>query len=231
MKNKQKTIMPAGSKFGNLTLVSYISSGKWLCKCDCGNETTASLHALKHGRHISCGCSKLTLKPGDKFGKLTVVRYEPVGKKWLCVCDCGNKTYARSWSLKTYRHSSCSCGRYAERLRARLPDNLSLKREMLKNYRKSAIKRGYTFSLSEKQFFALITSNCHYCGADPVIDNNAKNRGRSFKHNGVDRIDNSVGYTATNCVACCSICNMSKRCLTLEEWRAWLDKAYKHQHK
>ncbi len=51
-----------------------------------------------------------------------------------------------------------------------------------------------------------------------------------YFYNGVDRVDKSIGYTKTNCVTCCSICNMSKRQLSLQEWLHWVDRIYTHQH-
>ena len=32
-----------------------------------------------------------------------------------------------------------------------------------------------------------------------------------FVYNGIDRVDNSVGYTIDNCVSCCGMCNFMKR--------------------
>lgn len=46
----------SGQKFGRLTPVKHMGSGIWLCRCDCGNEKTASSYALTHGSIKSCGC-------------------------------------------------------------------------------------------------------------------------------------------------------------------------------
>jgi len=51
----------SGQKFGLLTAVEpcgrdKFGNVKWLCKCDCGNETTAVLGTLVHGSKKSCGC-------------------------------------------------------------------------------------------------------------------------------------------------------------------------------
>ena len=52
---------------------------------------------------------------GKKFGQLTVIEQLPTNshgeKKWLCVCDCGNKHEATSYNLahgKTTRCAECS---------------------------------------------------------------------------------------------------------------------------
>lgn len=53
-----------GRKFSKLTVIEKSAektkSGnvKWLCKCDCGNETTVVGSKLKNGHTKSCGCLK-----------------------------------------------------------------------------------------------------------------------------------------------------------------------------
>lgn len=43
-----------------------------------------------------------------RFGKLIVIEY--VGKsKWLCQCDCGQKTIVRTYNLKNNITKSCGC--------------------------------------------------------------------------------------------------------------------------
>lgn len=45
---------------------------------------------------------------GNKYGKLTVIEYS--GKeKWLCQCECGNKTYATGTGLRSGKRVSCGC--------------------------------------------------------------------------------------------------------------------------
>ncbi len=46
----------------------------------------------------------------------------------------------------------------------------------------------------------------------------------NFKYNGVDRIDNAIGYTKENCVPCCAICNNSKSTLSLKDWLEWIER-------
>ena len=49
-----------------------------------------------------------------------------------------------------------------------------------------------------------------------------------YKHNGIDRVDPSKGYTIDNCVSCCSKCNYAKHDMTISEYNEWLTKAYNH---
>ena len=50
---------------------------------------------------------------GKKYGLLTVIKRvenDARGKtQWLCLCDCGNQTIARSYNLKNGNTSSCGC--------------------------------------------------------------------------------------------------------------------------
>lgn len=53
----------AGQRFGYLVAVSERrgSPTKWLCRCDCGNETLATRAYLIGGRKRSCGCKKMEM--------------------------------------------------------------------------------------------------------------------------------------------------------------------------
>ena len=52
-----------GQKFGKLTVlkecgVNNLGKVKWLCKCDCGNESIVTTGSLISGHTMSCGCIK-----------------------------------------------------------------------------------------------------------------------------------------------------------------------------
>lgn len=50
-----------GQKFNWLTVIDWVingTRGKWLCKCDCGNERFAKSNELTTGHITSCGCQK-----------------------------------------------------------------------------------------------------------------------------------------------------------------------------
>lgn len=65
-------------------------------------------------------------------------------------------------------------------------------------YQGNARHRGIAFGLSLEQFRSFWQKPCEYChSAVPLI--------------GLDRVDNSIGYTATNVVSCCAVCNYMKR--------------------
>lgn len=62
----------AGKKFGKLVVLSFSHTGKrrrkyWLCKCDCGNETTVDGSHLKTGHTTSCGCVVKKVRENIKY--------------------------------------------------------------------------------------------------------------------------------------------------------------------
>lgn len=45
-----------GAKFNRLTLMEKVDKGKWLCKCDCGNEKVIAENHIGNNHTKSCGC-------------------------------------------------------------------------------------------------------------------------------------------------------------------------------
>lgn len=176
---------------------------------------------------------KLTIQLGTKFGHWMVLSYDKQHKKYLCECVCGTQSYVGVSGLKSGVSRSCGC-RQKDSVGLRIQnDNFkSLKNKIYDNYKRAALKRGYSFELTWEVFEKLITDNCYYCGDSP---NMTYKYGRGtqvidyskFKYNGVDRVDNSIGYNIINCVPCCKICNNSKGTLHLNEWKMWIDRINK----
>lgn len=87
-----------GERFGRWTVVReepHIRGARrvW-CRCECGVERSLVITVLRLGRSKSCGCRPAPIKPGDRFGRWTVVApAEPAiyGKKKYarvsCRCD------------------------------------------------------------------------------------------------------------------------------------------------
>jgi hypothetical protein len=175
--------------------------------------------------------SELALSPGQVFNRLTIIEYIK-GKGYLCKCICGNETTAKTHALKTDRIKSCGC--YSKENAGRhciLPNNQGIINEVYKNYKQADKKRDYSFDLSKDEFKSIILSNCFYCGMSPNMTGLSTKRKYTtdFVYNGVDRVDNTIGYTIENCVPCCKICNNSKSTLTLEGWKTWIKQVYEFQ--
>lgn len=117
-----------GKRFGNLVVIRRDESSdrtKWVCKCDCGNETSVFASNLINGHTKSCGCKWITgrkpkeIKEGTRIGKLTVLRslgirsitygdnYSSTRQFFLVKCDCGNIKEISSSDLRVVR--SCGC--------------------------------------------------------------------------------------------------------------------------
>jgi len=123
-------------------------------------------------------------------------------------------------NLYTYR--SCGCLQYnrvytkaAGSGRKTHPDTNVYVNTVLSIYKSNANKRGIPFELSYSNFERLITSECVFCGSyrENVL---IKEGYENFPYTGIDRIDNTAGYTFENSVSCCRWCNRAKNNHSLE---------------
>lgn len=162
---------------------------------------------------------------GRRFGFLTVESHHSRSRGYNCRCICGRGTVVRTWALKTGRIKSCGKGCWKRSL---LADHQAAKNELYKRYRSAAKVRGYNFALTRSEFSELIVRDCHYCGAAPSSRTHLK-RHEEFRYNGIDRVDNELGYTLANCVPCCDICNNSKSTLELGAWLSWIQRVHAFQ--
>ena len=129
-----KIIDLTNQKFGRLTVLAQAKEkiGRyvaWDCICECGKMKTVRGDCLKNGATKSCGClakengAKMIVKnrpkvqdlTNKKFGKLTVIQLD-IDKNnhsiWLCQCDCGKITYAKTHQLTSLKKQSCGCLHY-----------------------------------------------------------------------------------------------------------------------
>lgn len=73
----------------------------------------------------------------------------------------------------------------------------------------------------------IVKKNCFFCGSPP--SNIATNRGKIPKtviYSGIDRLDNSIGYTERNCAPCCKKCNYWKRADSVDTFLQHVRKIY-----
>lgn len=174
----------------------------------------------------------------QKFGRLTAVK--PVGRKctyvlWECRCDCGNIVQVMSGNLRRTKGGTRSCGcLVTEHCHNKLtPRNRKAPGEASLNwlidvYKTSARSRGYEFSLTREEFIALTQQDCHYCGTPPSRVKRVKSGNGSFTYNGIDRVDNSEGYTVANSVPCCKTCNRAKDTMSAGDFYAWINRVHAH---
>ena len=97
---------------------------------------------------------------------------------------------------------------------------LTARNSVYNEYRRNALRREIEWSLTYQEVNKLIAAPCHYCGI-PTSLTFYTNEG-NYDYNGIDRVDNTLGYIVTNVVPCCSFCNYAKGTKTIEEFRNWI---------
>lgn len=175
--------------------------------------------------------------PGERIGRLTLLEpvYEgAVAKRWRCLCDCGRECSPLSLNLagKSPTARSCGCLRVdACRARERRKDHPT-HGVILTYYKRNAKTRGLDWRLSVDEFNALVSGNCHWCGASPVkkiIPHRTVNgQPLVIYTNGIDRLNNSGCYEIGNVVSCCEPCNRAKGIMSETEFVDWVQRVAAH---
>lgn len=121
MKDKDR-LVAQGEVFGLLTVIAPNPDNprQWLCRCQCGRETSVEAHNLRSGHTKSCGCLARKARAwrtldltGQRFGRL--IALEPTEKRqrtsvvWRCRCDCGNEVFVSAGKLTGGIARSCGC--------------------------------------------------------------------------------------------------------------------------
>lgn len=138
-----------GHTFSRWTVASFAGTRGgityWNCYCSCGNKGTINKYALLGERSTSCGCyrseqrdevitKKLSIKPGDEYGRLTIVdpwvRID--GVLWCGVkCVCGTELNVRRHHIISGNTQSCGC--LHSEVSAELTQEITKKRKNKKN--------------------------------------------------------------------------------------------------
>lgn len=177
---------------------------------------------------------------GETIGRLEVQR------RWIevrsgrrvvlyeCLCQCGKVTVASHSNLRNGNTKSCGCLRsesLASRLRKPLEDVLV--NQIRNYYKRNAAQRGLSWEVTDQELQGLIFEPCHYCGVLGASETKRHYKtsspaGNSLRNNGIDRVDNRVGYVISNLVPCCKYCNIAKMSMSREEFLAWVARVYNH---
>ena len=188
---------------------------------------------------------------GDRYGLFVVTKILPSkcfksGRKSMyeCLCDCGTTKVVQGSNLFSGNSSSCgTCvakeARFAGyNLKCKRPDGEVNRDECYKSYRACASSRNLSFELTLDVFLHLTQQKCHYCGISPSNSYQLKfcsgpkkgepRAGKAFVYNGIDRINNDIGYVESNCVACCGICNKAKTDREYSEFLEWVGLVYRN---
>jgi len=172
---------------------------------------------------------------GMVFERLTVLK--DLGRRghdtlYLCKCECGKETKVRGSQLTGGKTKSCGCFKIDKARRGKTPGEGGLHRAWW-IYVNSSKKRGTEFNLSEQEFKEITSKDCFYCGGSPntvasMNPNNKEDGYSDYTYNGIDRVDNSIGYTKKNMVPCCMWCNKMKLHRTQKEFLDHIAKIFNH---
>jgi len=95
----------------------------------------------------------------------------------------------------------------------------SARRTLFSEYKNGARRRNLEFNLTTNQFSELTKQNCWYCGIEPSQIKYSSGHKRYYCfYNGIDRVNNTVGYVEANCIPCCGQCNRMKNVLHAEDF-------------
>jgi hypothetical protein len=222
MKKEKYENVQIGQKFGKLTIEKFIenplkrSGGSFKCLCDCGKQIILNRCRVVGGYNKSCGClqSKTIDNIGITFNRLTIQSvFRKNDKTYVkCLCDCGKYMTAIHNAVVGGHTKSCGCVRKNKRgPKTELGE--SLKKCLIKLYIKGAQKRNIVFELTEDEIEKLFKQDCHYCNCQPRKQTKSQMYGEYYA-NGIDRVDNTKGYTKENSVTCCKECNFMKRSMS-----------------
>ena len=159
---------------------------------------------------------------GKRFGKLLVTastESKANRARWVCQCDCGNKCISTGKTLREGKKQSCGCikrEQSKELVKILHKSNELAFGEAACNhlysvYKHNADKRNLLYTITIEDFRKLTSSSCYYCNDAPMYSHSGVTCSTPYVYNGVDRVDNTIGYVLENCVPCCRICNWMKR--------------------
>ena len=167
---------------------------------------------------------------GRIFGQLKVISREDrrIGNRdvaflW-CSCSCGSEKWIRYNNLVNGGTVSCGCFQKKElSKRSSKPKGQAALHSVFLYYKRNAKQRNIEWKLTKEEFVTMIGGACAYCGtSNSMLAKTAY--GFSAYHNGIDRVDNKIGYLLDNCVPCCNICNRAKSNMPVEEFLDWIRK-------
>ena len=93
-----------------------------------------------------------------------------------------------------------------------------IKKAEFSDYKSRSFRRQLDFMLLYEDFYKITSHNCYICGKKPSNEHK----------NGIDRFDNSIGYTKENCRSCCGGCNYMKRNYTYDDMMEKFQKIHRN---
>jgi hypothetical protein len=167
---------------------------------------------------------------GHRHGKLVVKEF--IERKnnntfWKCICDCGKEHIASVKNLRSGSTISCGCKREAWLKSKRKGFGESSFNQLYKNYERTAKNKSLPFQIDKNLFKQITQQDCFYCGCKPLQITKNKSGYGNYIYNGVDRINNNLGYIDNNIVPCCTQCNTMKMDYSMLEFTDKIRLIYK----
>lgn len=158
---------------------------------------------------------------------------------WLVRCRCGKERKIAPSPLVNGKILSCSKCAAKRRAQNQKGVDRSYMRvngmqqnvaSAYRNYVTRSLEKGMDIDITVDEFYVLSQQNCFYCGAEPSnkITHRKSEWVDPFYYNGLDRIDNSLGYIKGNVVPCCSYCNWAKKDKTQKDFFDWIERVYEN---
>lgn len=155
---------------------------------------------------------------GKKINKLTVIaiaQKDPSLKRKrtrvIVQCECGKTNIVDGAKFNSGIIQSCGCIRKGmPQPHSRIGYGESSRNKIIDSYKRNAANKGNSFDLSKEDMINYFESDCYYCNRAPYKIFKQKGGYGEYTYNGIDRLDNNLGYSKENCVSCCSECNYLK---------------------
>jgi hypothetical protein len=163
---------------------------------------------------------------GQTYNELTIIRYDKTVKNhkyYICSCTCGNEKSIAIDNIKGGRIKSCG---HIKSEREETYGEDGARKNLFNKYKRQAKYRKLEFTLDYLMFCDITKSVCYYCGQLPESYYFYKDK-KPYLYNGIDRIDNSLGYIQENSVACCSCCNHMKGTQNKDDFLKKIEDIYK----
>lgn len=170
---------------------------------------------------------------GRTFNRLTVINVLPpdnsanIRTKYICNCSCGKTDIIVEGSKLRNNHTkSCGCLRLGVEPHNKKPYGQAAMNKLINSYYSNAKRKNIIITLTKEQIKKYLHGNCYYCGTEPKKMFSHKKCFGGFLYNGIDRLNNNMGYTIENTVTCCSSCNYFKNRLDYNDFINIICKIY-----
>ena len=143
---------------------------------------------------------KQIIKKGDKFGRLTAVRFDHIGKRykkfWLFKCECGNEKIKNIYDVRCGNTKSCGCLQKEARGKKSITHGMT----GTKIYRIWKAMKMRCLNPNYREYNLYGGRGITIC---PRWINSFENFYKDMKdcpiNKSLDRIDNEKGYCKSNC--------------------------------